>query len=273
MKEKYALFDADFISKMYLIQKDTENHLIDLILEIPSYKFFCHEQIVTELKRHPTNALSWLENKIRKRVIVCYSDRQILEILSQYYGIAGCVAYTRMLKDSCEAFKAGYFTEVYGDLNNLDYSFISIEEFIEKLYRLEDEMGIQNSIGEIKTFVLQQVLSFLHGERVYVFCSDDKDARQGAIAFDDTRCISVLSSFVRLKNSISFDKEAAAPYIESWLKECEEKNVKIFRVKEANINPRQIPRNLRIPCRQVMDEIFEDKFKELQDGMLCYKNN
>lgn len=271
MKDKYALFDADFVSKMYLIQKDTENHLIDLILEIPFYKFFCHEQILTELKRHPQNALSWLENKIQERVIVCYSDRQILDILSQYYGSAGCVAYTRMLKDSCDAFEAGYFAKVYGDLNNLDYSFISIEEFIEELHRLEDKMGIQNSIGEIKTFVLQQVLAFLHGERVYVFCSDDNKARRGAIAFDDTRCISVLSSFVRLKNTISFDKETATPYIESWLKECEEKNVKIFRVKEADVNPRQIPRNLRIPCRQVMDEIFEDKFKELQNGMLCYK--
>lgn len=52
MKEKYALLDTDFISKTHLIRKDEENKLIDRITEMPGYRFYCHEQIKTELQRH-----------------------------------------------------------------------------------------------------------------------------------------------------------------------------------------------------------------------------
>ncbi len=51
MKEKYALLDTDFISKTHLIRKDEENKLIDRITEMPGYRFYCHEQIKTELQR------------------------------------------------------------------------------------------------------------------------------------------------------------------------------------------------------------------------------
>ena len=102
MEEKYALFDTDFISKMHLIQKDADNHLIDRILEMPSYRFFCHEQIVKELKKNPTDASVWLDKKIQEGSIICYSDKQILEKLSEVYGNSACLAFTRMLSDSCE---------------------------------------------------------------------------------------------------------------------------------------------------------------------------
>ncbi|MBE5845455.1 MAG: hypothetical protein E7302_15030 [Butyrivibrio sp.] len=51
MKEKYALLDTDFISKTHLIRKDEENKLIDRITEMPGYRFYCHEQIKTELQK------------------------------------------------------------------------------------------------------------------------------------------------------------------------------------------------------------------------------
>lgn len=64
-KDKYALLDTDFISKMHIIQKDAGNHLIDRIMELPGYQFFCHSQIRTELLRHNVSgAMEWLENKI-----------------------------------------------------------------------------------------------------------------------------------------------------------------------------------------------------------------
>lgn len=50
-KEKYALLYTDFISKMHIIQKDADNHLIDRIMELPGYRFFCHSQIQAELSR------------------------------------------------------------------------------------------------------------------------------------------------------------------------------------------------------------------------------
>ncbi len=50
--EKYALLDTDFISKMHLIRKDDKNKLIDKILVMPNYIFYCHKQISIELLRY-----------------------------------------------------------------------------------------------------------------------------------------------------------------------------------------------------------------------------
>ena len=50
--EKYALLDTDFISKMHLIRKDEQNKLIDKIMAMPNYLFYCHKQISIELMRH-----------------------------------------------------------------------------------------------------------------------------------------------------------------------------------------------------------------------------
>ncbi len=64
-KDKYALLDTDFISKIHMIQKDNDNHLIDRIMELPGYQFFCHAQIRAELSMHNVSgAVEWLENKI-----------------------------------------------------------------------------------------------------------------------------------------------------------------------------------------------------------------
>ena len=51
-KEKYALLDTDFISKTHLIRKDEQNKMIDRIMEMQGYRFYCHEQIKIELTRH-----------------------------------------------------------------------------------------------------------------------------------------------------------------------------------------------------------------------------
>ena len=49
--KRYALLDTDFISKTHSVQDDGGNHLIDRVMELPEYEFFCHAQIVTELNR------------------------------------------------------------------------------------------------------------------------------------------------------------------------------------------------------------------------------
>lgn len=86
-KEKYALLDTDFISKMHIIQKDAENHLIDRIMELPGYQFFCHSQIRIELSRHDdSGTVKWLEEKISAGKIKCYNDEEILNELEPVYG-------------------------------------------------------------------------------------------------------------------------------------------------------------------------------------------
>ena len=48
------------------------------------------------------------------------------------------------------------------------------------------------------------------------------------------RCISVLSSFVRLKNEIGFSREDAEPYIQSYMSRCLGKDQKTFRVQDTS---------------------------------------
>lgn len=88
-KEKYALLDADFISKTHLIRKDEQNKMIDRIMEMQGYRFYCHEQIKIELTRHNIGAHL----------------------------------------NGCEAYKRGYFEENFIHLQALDYLTISKESF------------------------------------------------------------------------------------------------------------------------------------------------
>ena len=48
------------------------------------------------------------------------------------------------------------------------------------------------------------------------------------------RCISVLSSFVRLKNEIGFSREDAEPYIQSYMSRCLGNDQKTFRVQDTS---------------------------------------
>ena len=115
--------------------------------------------------------------------------------------------------------------------------------------------------------MLLQVLSVMLGEQIYVFCSDDKNARNGATNFEDVRCISLVSVFSRLKEESNWTLADAEPYIESFIAFYQDHHQTAFRVMEAS----EARRLQRIPCRQVLQEIFDGKFIELKNGMLRYK--
>lgn len=138
---------------------------------------------------------------------------------------------------------------------------------MDTLQAADEEVGKHNSLGEIKSYVLLQLLSLVKEEQIYVFCSDDKAARNGAISFDNVRCISALSAFLRLKKEISWTYEEAKPYIDSYIRFCEEHHQQIFKVMEAS----DLPRMQKVPCRQALEEIFDDRFIELKNGFLKYK--
>lgn len=173
-----------------------------------------------------------------------------------------------MLKDACDAFSKSYFKEHYQTLENFDIVTSTKQDYLETLQKADDEIGKHNSLGEIKSYVLLQLLSLLKGEQVYVFCSDDKAARNGAISFNNVRCISALSAFLRLKKEISWTFDAAEPYINSYVQFCKEHNQQTFRVMEAS----DVPRMQRVPCKQALEEIFLDRFVELQNGFLRYRD-
>lgn len=179
--KKIALLDTDFISKTYSIQDNCGNHLIDCILKMPKYNFFCHAQIVVELNRNCNESPLWLQSNIASGKIKSYTDEAILESLTRIRGPYACTTYTQMLKMACDAFSNNYFSEHYGELEDIDYETVSNEEYLNRLQMLDIKVGQKNNLGEIKSFVLLQVLTFMLGEEIYVFCSDDKNARSGAI--------------------------------------------------------------------------------------------
>ena len=265
-RKKIALLDTDFISKTHISQSTTD-HLIDKVLMLPGYDFYCHGQIVTELGRHTPDALQWLQSKIQNQDIRCFTDDMILDELEKIYGASCCNWYAQFLKEACNAFGADHFANYYGTLQGLDYTKITKAEFLTELATADNNVGRQNSLGEIKTYVLLQTLELLNGEQIYMFCSDDQKARTGITQFSNVRCISVLSAFLKLKNEIGLTKTLAAPYRNSWLTYCATHNQTTFRVLDASTTRRFC----RVACPQVLDDIYDDKFLILGDGNLKYK--
>lgn len=128
---KYALLDTDFISKMHLIRKDDQNKLIDKIMAMPGYSFYCHKQIYVELMRHNiAGAPEWFESKITLKSICMYNDEMILDELTEVYGDLAIGAYADMLKTACDAYKDGYFEEKFVRVSQTDCLRISREDFL-----------------------------------------------------------------------------------------------------------------------------------------------
>ena len=71
-----------------------------------------------------------------------------------------------MLKLACDAFSKDYFSEHYRALEEADYTAMSREDYLKELERLDIEVGKKNNLGEIKSFVLLQVLSVMLGEQM-----------------------------------------------------------------------------------------------------------
>lgn len=265
--KRYALLDTDFISKTHSVQDGSGNHLIDRVLELPRYVFFCHAQIITELNRYNADVPEWLKEQINKMKIKSYTDQEILEALAFVQGPLACATYTQMLKSACDALSRDYFFKHYRVLEDIDYATTSNEDYLKELQLLDAEVGKKNNFGEIKSFVLLQFLAVMLGEQIYVFCSDDKNARNGAANFENVRCISLVSVFSRLKEELNWTLADAEPFIESLIAFYQEYHQTTFRVMEAS----EVRRMQRIPCRQVLLEIFAGKFVELKNGMLRYK--
>ncbi|MGN0324739.1 MAG: hypothetical protein ACI4DW_00410 [Lachnospiraceae bacterium] len=195
-----------------------------------------------------------------------YDDEMILDELSKIYGDLAISAYTEMLKTACDAYNERYFEEKFLLVSKIDCLRVSKEEFLRQLQKDCDTIGEGYNLGELKSYVLLQVLNVKYGKQIYVFCSDDKNARNGVVSIGGAGCISVLSSFVRLKKEIGFSKEDAEPYIQSYMSRCLGKDQKTFRVQDTSKEKRMC----KIPCEQVFVEIFDGKIEEMKTGNLKY---
>ena len=266
---KYALLDTDFISKTHTVRIDDDHHLIDRIIAMPDYLFVCHEQTIKELKRHNSHAPVWIEEKIKENRIRKYTDNQILNEMSILYGKTGPYMYTTLLESACGAFRSTYFNDKFGELWNLDYSAISVEDYLVKLKSIEYVIGEGNNLGEIKSYVLLQWLNSQFENQLYYFCSDDKNARNSILALDviNVKCITLVSSLLRIHKETGVGIIEMEPYIQAMLDYFAAHDRKTIRVVEAS----SVGRYTRADCEQVLREIFEDKFVELSNGFLKYK--
>lgn len=268
MKEKYALLDTDFISKTCMICKDEQNKLIDCITELPGYIFYCHEQIKNELLRHNiAGSQEWLEEKISSGLVRCYTDDEIVNELRTIYFDSAIAMYSNMLKNGCEAYRNRFFEENFTRIQALDCSKVSKSQFLKELKEDCEAIGTGNNLGELKSYVLLQLLNVKFGEQIYVFCSDDRNARNGIASLGGARCISVLSSFMRLSIDGKMTRDESQPYIESYLKENRQRNQTTFRVHDTS----KEMRICKVPCEQVFEEMYAGKFEILINGDLRYK--
>lgn len=263
-KERIALLDTDFISKAFRSCAE-EEHLIDRVLSLPDYKFFCHQQIVTELDRHFSDTGKWLRRETEDGSVTCYTDEDLLDELKKVYGDSCFLFYMGFLNRACAAYSKDYYSTHYKELSALDSARFDKKEFLVALEKGDQSVGKDNDLGEIKTAVLLQVLSNLRGEQIYIFCSDDRNARNGITQFPDISCLSILSIFWWLKKECDLPKEKAQEYYNSYVGTLAESQTSFAVVESGSMN-----RFKKIPVAKVFEEIYDDKFLLLRNGMLKY---
>lgn len=195
----YALLDTDFLVKSH-IASDGKDYLFNYLIGIDGYGLCCHEIILKELSedKNKEYIINHIEQLINAGIITCYSDEDIVNLLETAYGKFALAQYKRILQIGCDKCETGFYKKYYSILENLDYD-VDRQDFLMVLNECDRTISNKNSIGEKKTLVLLQALQVSTKKKVYVFCSDDRDARLSISQIDGVRCLSILGLFVALR--------------------------------------------------------------------------
>lgn len=266
-KRKCALLDTDFISKLHITRKDDNSRLIDRILELPNYNFVCHSQIRTELERHNATAIDWLRNQIEQNGIECLSDFDLLQRLHSFYGKNAASMFLFYLSTACDLFDRTFYKQYYGALEQKTQ--LTDEDFVKEIAICDDTIGCDHNLGEIKTYLLQQVLQNEEYLSVYLFCSDDKKARTGISNAGGLPCISALSSFYLLKEVLGMEKCEASLYFDSWMRFHQSKNQTSFKV-HKNTKEMQL---MKMDGYEIFNQIYNGNMALLKNGNLKFLKN
>ena len=263
---KYAILDTDFVSKANIIKADNRV-LADEVLGFPGYKFYCHQKMKEELGDHGTRSSEmWLDDKIKTGSIQLYTDKQILDELREETG-DHCYAYYRsFLKDGCDMFDSSFYSEFFGDLDKWIENKSRSKDFLSVLRACEDGIGHQRSYGEVKAYVLLRTIRFLHSGPVFIFCSDDQNARKGFANTALIPCISILSVFYKLK-LLGKTFEETQPYYQSFIDWCLDRenpqtNVKVWAFKEGAY------KRERVSVEGLLKDIYAGVYVVRKDGDL-----
>lgn len=271
---KIALLDTDFTNKMYISKQDDEHRMIDQIVQIPGYRFACHAQIEVELDRHGESALRWLQDKKATGGITVYSDVELLEKMFSTIGILGIVMYIDILEQSCEPFSAKFFQTYYQPLRDLRAEIFSgntthtVETVSQIVAECDEAVGTDNNLGEIKTYVLAQILEYMGEGSIFLFCSDDKGARRAVFELRNkpqVECVSALGAFYLLNRMFGMDRTALMGYFTSWMNLHLQHNQREFKVYDQTS-----ARLIRVEGWKLLDDICAGLLFMRADGFLQY---
>lgn len=262
-----ALLDTDFISKTLCIN-DKGTSLLDVILSLDRYEFCCHETILNELGKHSQDFVSWMNTQISTGRIRLYSDKEIINLIKDSrHEVFAFFSFLDYYRQACDAIGSAIYERNFADLIPSE---MTLEQFLNEIHCRESSLERGSSVGEIKTYILANAhKEYEHEKELYVFCSDDKSARTGAITLTPgIRCISLLSSFLWLKQETAWTEEDARQYINSYVEFCRQNGQQTFHVYTSD----KSNSIMRVPCSQVLHEIFEDRYILLRNGFLRYKS-
>ena len=262
---KCGLLDTDFVSKLHVTCKDDENRLIDRVLELPGYTFACHEQITIELDRHNAPAKDWLKAHIATGDIQKFSDKELIDELKKLYGKNATQMYLYYLSNACAVFSSGFYQESYEKLEQkID---VSDDDFIQEVVDCDMAIGCDNNLGEIKTYLLQQVLQNREGIRLFVFYSDDRRARGGLTSAAGIPGISALAVFYVIKERLGMEKAEAKLYFDSWMAFHKSNNQNSFKVHNST-KERQL---IKMDGYEIFDRIYDGSVGLAKDGDLLLR--
>ena len=265
-KTKCALLDTDFISKLHITRKDDGNRFIDRVLELPGYQFVCHEQITIELARHNTSAKDWLKNHIDEGSIQRFTDKGLIENLRLFYGNNATLMYLHYLNHACNLFDSTFYDKFYGGMEQkLE---VPDDEFAMKMVECDLAVGYDHNLGEIKTFLLQQVLQNCGDVQLYVFCSDDRKARSGLTYAGGVPSVSALASFYVVKERLGMDRIEAKLYFDSWMQFHRNSKQTSFKVYKATKEQQMV----KMDGYEIFDRIYDGTIGMAIDGDLLLRN-
>lgn len=263
-KNRCALLDTDFISKLYVTKIDDSDRFIQRIISIDTFHFVCHFQTIKEINNYDSSIANWIGESDSIHV---YTDRDLLSFLIDDFGQMAYMYFLDILKKSCNTFSSRYYEEHYSALNEYQIDFWSkwnIDDFLSILEECDEDVGQDNNLGEIKLYTTAQILEVLSIEELYIFCSDDRKARSVMSNQNNIDCVSALASFYLAKKYLKMSKENAQVFFDSWM-------VLYRKQKCFQIYSKSGYQLERVLGQDIFDMLYEDKLDLQKDGFFKRK--
>ncbi|CCQ96473.1 hypothetical protein CULT_420044 [[Clostridium] ultunense Esp] len=259
-----SVLDTDLIVKSAVSPTLHEPTLLEKILSVGD-KFYIHSQIRKEVE-WPQETADLLDRLIREHHIKMVDDRGLLERLDKYFPMP-VRTFLGNLKECCEMFGTYYYEDYYKRLESLLLNESNIELFCAKLAAVEEKIkqdskseGRSTNLGEIKTALSAAIFSLSNMERVTIFMSDDRRARNLIVSrysekYHEIKAISVIGTFyILMKNGMPL--EEARRYVGA----LEAKEYKLFDKRE------------KMTGLEIVKGIYANKLVLLANGMLEWRD-